>query len=123
MLTTDQLDHYRQTGFVLLKNALDTRLLADIYREARLVFAAQIRHVLGYAVDIDDRDAFESAMFAFFEKDFTAFVNTGKTVQHTIGLPLRCARPCSSTAGFCPKTAAATGNSARIRTGAPGKAP
>ncbi len=86
MLSTQQLEQYRHDGYVLLKNALDTNLLADIYREARSVFATQIKHVLGQSVDIDDRDAFENAMFAFFDKDFNAFVSTGKTVQHTIGL-------------------------------------
>ncbi len=86
MLTTQQLEQYRYDGFLLLKNALNTNVLADIYREARAVFATQIKHVLGQSVDIDNRDVFEQAMFAFFEKDFNAFVSTGKTVQHTIGL-------------------------------------
>lgn len=86
MVTNDQLQQYKQDGYLLLKNALDTSLVADIYREARQIFATQIKRVIGQSVDIDDRDAFEQAMFTFFERDFTAFSNTGKTVQHTIGL-------------------------------------
>ncbi len=86
MVTNDQVQQYKRDGFLLLKNALDTSLVADIYREARQLFATQIKRVLGHSVDIDDRDAFEQAMFQFFEQDFTAFSNTGKTVQHTIGL-------------------------------------
>lgn len=86
MVTNDQIQQYRHDGYLLLKNALDTTVVADIYREARQIFAVQIKRVLGQSVDIDDRDAFEQAMFRFFEQDFTAFSNTGKTVQHTIGL-------------------------------------
>ncbi len=77
---------FNQDGFVIVRNFLDEEVVAGIYREAREIFAAQIKRVTGQTVDIDDRDAFESAMFAFFEKDFTAFVNTGKTVQHTFSL-------------------------------------
>ncbi|MBC8156390.1 MAG: phytanoyl-CoA dioxygenase family protein [Bacteroidetes bacterium] len=86
MVTNDQIQQYKQDGYLLLKHALDTSLVADIYREARQIFATQIKRVIGQSVDIDDRDAFEQAMFTFFERDFTAFSNTGKTVQHTIGL-------------------------------------
>ncbi len=86
MLTTQQLDQYRHDGFLILKQVLDTNQLATIYRDARTVFATQIKQVLGLSVDIDDRDAFEHAMFTLFEKDFSTFVNTGKTVQHNIGL-------------------------------------
>ncbi len=86
MLSSEQIEQYRRDGFLLLKGALDRDIVADIYREAREIYAQQIQHVLGQSVDIEDRDAFEAAMFAFFEKDFNAFVNTGKTVQHTISL-------------------------------------
>jgi phytanoyl-CoA hydroxylase len=79
-------EQFNKDGFVILRNFLDKDVVAGIYREAREIFAEQIRRVTGKTVDIDDRDAFENAMFEFFEKDFTAFVNTGKTVQHTISL-------------------------------------
>ena len=86
MITTEQLDQYKKDGYILLKNVLDKPTVEVIYREARELFAIQIKRVLGQTVDVDDRDAFESAMYAFFEKDFEAFVSTGKTVQHTISL-------------------------------------
>lgn len=86
MITTAQTDQFKKDGFLLLKGALDKSVIAEIYREAREIFALQIKQVLGQTVDIDDRDAFEAAMYAFFEKDFDAFVSTGKTVQHTISL-------------------------------------
>ena len=86
MFTEQQLDQYKKDGFLLLKGVLSTETVEAIYREAREIFARQIQRVLGQTVDIDDRDAFESAMFAFFEADFDGFVSTGKTVQHTIEL-------------------------------------
>ena len=79
-------EQFNRDGFVLLRGFLDKNTVAEIYREAREIFAVQIEHVTGRKVDIDDRDAFENAMFAFFEKDFDAFVNTGKTVQHSFSL-------------------------------------
>ena len=70
----------------MLRGFLDKQTVAGIYREAREIFAEQIKRVTGHTVDIEDRDAFEAAMFDFFEKDFDAFVNTGKTVQHSFSL-------------------------------------
>lgn len=77
---------FNKDGFLILKGALDKGVVESIYREARQIFARQIERVTGKKPDIDDRDGFEKAMFEFFEKDFTAFVNTGKTVQHSISL-------------------------------------
>jgi phytanoyl-CoA hydroxylase len=79
-------DQFNKEGYVLLRNFLDKETVGEIYREARGIFARQIQRVTGRSVDIDDRDAFENAMFEFFDKDFNAFVNTGKTVQHTLSL-------------------------------------
>ncbi len=77
---------FNEDGFVLLKNYLDKNIITEIYTDARKIFAQQIKRVTGKSVDIDDRDLFEKAMFTFFDKDFNAFVNTGKTVQHTFSL-------------------------------------
>ncbi|WP_041340369.1 phytanoyl-CoA dioxygenase family protein [Runella slithyformis] len=79
-------EQFRQEGFVLLRNFLDKSVVETIYREAREIFAVQIKRVTGRVVDINNRDEFESAMFEFFEKDFTAFRNTGITVQHSLSL-------------------------------------
>lgn len=79
-------EQFRQEGFLLIKNFLDKNTVENIYREARQIFATQIKHVTGRTVDIDNRDEFENAMFEFFEKDFTAFRNTGLTVQHSLSL-------------------------------------
>jgi phytanoyl-CoA hydroxylase len=79
-------DQFKRDGYVLLKGFFDPSVLKALYRDARQVFATQIQHRLGQSVDIDDRDAFESAMYQFFEQDFNAFVSTGKTVQHLISL-------------------------------------
>jgi hypothetical protein len=77
---------FNEEGFVLLRNFLDKEVVNNIYTEARKIFAVQIKRVTGKSVDIDDRDAFENAMFEFFEKDFSGFVSTGKTVQHSFSL-------------------------------------
>ncbi|MFN8348265.1 MAG: phytanoyl-CoA dioxygenase family protein [Spirosomataceae bacterium] len=79
-------EQFRQEGFLLLRNFLDKSVVENIYREAHEIFATQIKHVTGRTVDINNRDEFENAMFAFFEKDFTAFRNTGLTVQHCLSL-------------------------------------
>ncbi|GAB2800174.1 hypothetical protein GCM10027275_52750 [Rhabdobacter roseus] len=79
-------EQFNKEGFLILRGALDKEVINAIYREAREIFAVQIKRVTGQTVDIDDRDVFENAMFEFFEKDFDAFVNTGKTVQHSISL-------------------------------------
>lgn len=84
MISNEQRQQFRQDGFLLLKNALDVTILDNIYRSARQLFATQIERVLGETVDVDDRDAFEEALFRLFEKDFTTYANTGKTMQHSI---------------------------------------
>ena len=79
-------EQFNNDGYILLRDFLDQDVVNNIYRDARKIFATQIKRVTGKSVDIDDRDTFEKAMFESFEKDFTAFVNTGKTVQHTFSL-------------------------------------
>lgn len=77
---------FNEDGYVILRNFLEKEQVNSIYTEARKIFAKQIKHVTGKTVDIDDKEVFENAMFEFFEKDFNAFVNTGKTVQHSFSL-------------------------------------
>lgn len=79
-------EQFNKDGFIILKGFLKKEEMTQIYTEARQLFAKQIERVLGKTVDINDRDTFENAMFEFFEADFTAFVNTGKNVQHLISL-------------------------------------
>lgn len=77
---------FNKDGYVILRDFLDKEIIQNIYTDARKIFATQIKHVTGKTVDIDNRDEFEAGMFAFFNQDFNAFVNTGKTVQHTFSL-------------------------------------
>lgn len=79
-------EQFNEDGYVILRNFLEKDQVNSIYTEARKIFAAQIKRVTGKSVDIDDKDAFENAMFELFEKDFEAFVGTGKTVQHSFSL-------------------------------------
>ena len=80
------IEQYKKNGYLLIKNGIDKEVVAKIYREARQIFGQQIKKSLGRNVDIDDRDAFENAMYEFFDKDFEAFRNTGLTAQHGIEL-------------------------------------
>jgi phytanoyl-CoA hydroxylase len=77
---------FNKDGFLIIKNFFDKEILQEIYQDARQLFAVQIKRILGKQVDIDNKDEFEQAMFEFFEKDFTAFVNTGKQTQHLISM-------------------------------------
>lgn len=79
-------EQFNEQGFVILRDFLSKEKVNAIYTEARKIFAAQIKRVTGKSVDIDKKEEFENAMFEFFEKDFDAFVNTGKTVQHSFSL-------------------------------------
>ena len=79
-------EQFNKDGFLILKNFFNQEEIQNIYREARQLFAIQIKQVLGKEVDINNKIEFENAMFEFFEKDFTAFVNTGKQTQHLISM-------------------------------------
>lgn len=79
-------EQFNKDGFLILKNFFDQEVLREIYTEARQLFAVQIKRTLGKTVDINNRNEFEQAMFEFFEKDFNAFVNTGKQTQHLISM-------------------------------------
>jgi phytanoyl-CoA hydroxylase len=79
-------EQFKRDGYLVMRNFLTATELAEILNEAKKVFATQIKQVLGRSVDLLDNDAFDEAMFAFFEKDFERFVHTGKTVQHQIAM-------------------------------------
>jgi phytanoyl-CoA hydroxylase len=79
-------EQFNKDGFLILKNFFNQEEIQNIYTEARQLFAIQIKQILGKDVDINNKDEFEQAMFEFFEKDFTAFVNTGKQTQHLISM-------------------------------------
>ena len=77
---------FNKEGYLILKNFFSKEILQEIYADARQLFAVQIKRILGKTVNIDNTDEFEQAMFEFFEKDFNAFVNTGKQSQHLISM-------------------------------------
>lgn len=79
-------EQFNKDGFLILKNFFNQEEIQSIYTEARQLFAIQIKRVLGIDVDINNKDEFENAMFEFFDKDFTSFVNTGKQSQHLISM-------------------------------------
>lgn len=77
---------FNKDGYLIIKNFFDKATIENIYKEARTLFAIQMKRVLGKDVDINNRDEFEPAMFELFDTDFITFVNTGKQVQHSISL-------------------------------------
>ena len=79
-------EQFNKDGYLILKNFFEKEVLKKIYAEARQLFAVQIKRILGKTVDVNNKDEFEQAMFEFFEKDFNAFVNTGKQTQHLISM-------------------------------------
>lgn len=73
-------------GYLVLKKFFTKEEINNIYSEAKQLFAIQINRTLGVEVNINDKDAFDKAMFDFFQLDFISFVNTGKQVQHLISM-------------------------------------
>ncbi|GAC20083.1 phytanoyl-CoA dioxygenase family protein [Paraglaciecola arctica] len=86
MISNSDKEKYKQDGFVILKSFLPKRIVQKILIEAKTIFANQMT-IHGIEVpDLGDSEKFTHAMFELFNKDFDAFVNTGKTVQHLISL-------------------------------------
>lgn len=77
---------YIADGYIVVRNFFTKEEVKAIFDEARGVFAYQIDRVLGTKVDINNQEEFEKGMYDFFQKDFDAFVNTGKQVQHLVSL-------------------------------------
>lgn len=77
-------DQFKRDGYLIMRGFLEPSEVNRLHTDAKRIFAVQIKHVLGLEVDIQDANAFDEAMYAFFDKDFERFVHTGKTVQHMI---------------------------------------
>lgn len=77
---------YRREGFVLLKGFFPEEEIAEVHREAKEVFALQMRR-LGIlpAAETTEKE-FEAGMFAFFQADLANFTSCGKQAQHLISL-------------------------------------
>ena len=84
-MSANQLE-YNEKGYLLIKDFFDKQLLTSILNEARATFAVQIERTLGNCPAIDQKNAFENAMFQYFEKDMASFIGTGKNVQHSLSL-------------------------------------
>ncbi|MFN8356507.1 MAG: phytanoyl-CoA dioxygenase family protein [Spirosomataceae bacterium] len=79
-------EQFNKDGFLILRGFFDPQEVKTLYEEAKQTFAIQIKRVLGNVPDTNDRDAFEQAMYDYFNADFESFVGTGKNVQHSLGL-------------------------------------
>jgi len=64
----------------------DLAVIQTLQNSMKQTFARQIKQVCGTKVDIDDTPAFEAGLFDLFQRDTARFIQTGKTVQHAVGL-------------------------------------
>jgi len=86
MDNSNKRQQYNKDGYIVVRNFFNKDEIKAIFDEARGVFAYQIERTTGSKVDINNQDEFEKGMYEFFQKDFDAFVNTGKQVQHLVSL-------------------------------------
>ena len=78
--------HFREQGFVLLKNCFDKQEVESIRRQAKRIFILQmVRHGIVASCDLTEAQ-FDAGMFELFEKDLQTFTNCGKQAQHLISL-------------------------------------
>ncbi|MCR9253801.1 MAG: phytanoyl-CoA dioxygenase family protein [bacterium] len=79
---------YKEEGYIKINGFFQKDTINRILEESKLVFAQQmINHGLAESAKIiDDNDLFENMMFELFRKNFEAFSNCGKQVQHLISL-------------------------------------
>jgi phytanoyl-CoA hydroxylase len=85
-MSTSAREQYIKDGYIVVRKFFSKDEIKAIYDEARGVFAYQIERATGNKVDIHNQEEFEKGMYDFFQKDFDAFVNTGKQVQHLVSL-------------------------------------
>jgi ectoine hydroxylase-related dioxygenase (phytanoyl-CoA dioxygenase family) len=67
---------YEKNGYILLKNVFDKSILLNIKNQAQVVFKKQFERL-----SINNND-YQKDMIELFEKDFVAFTNCGKHIQH-----------------------------------------
>lgn len=80
------LQSYRKDGYLLVPRFFDADEISRVHKEAKEIFALQMRRY-GIEIPADASEAqFSQGMFTLFETDLQAFINCGKHAQHLISL-------------------------------------
>lgn len=77
---------FNEQGYLFMPGFFSKEMIQEIRNEAKSVFAVQMKRSRIVVPEFDDEIAFSKAMYSLFEKDMEAFVNCGKTAQHTFSL-------------------------------------
>jgi hypothetical protein len=82
------LGDYRREGFILRRGFFPKEEIALLHREAKEVFALQMRRlgILPADGELPADGAFDAAMVELFNRDLQTFTNCGKQAQHLISL-------------------------------------
>jgi len=77
---------FNSNGFIHLPSFFDAETINEVRESAKGVFVKQMAMQGLVGTDAVTDAEFESALYRFFERDQTGFVNCGKTCQHLISL-------------------------------------
>src|SRR5947209_13673613 len=77
---------FNSNGFIHLPGFFDAESINEVRENAKGVFVKQMATQGLVGTDAVTDAEFESALYRFFERDQTGFVNCGKTCQHLISL-------------------------------------
>ena len=75
-----------EQGFVHLPGFFSSQQINSVLTDIKTAFARQIQAACNYLPEVNDTLAIEAGMRALFKHDLNRFIQTGKTVQHLIGL-------------------------------------
>src|SRR5947209_6786059 len=77
--------HYNQEGFYLVRQLFAAEEVERVRREAKDVFAIQLR-TQGLLADDASDQAFEKSLVRLFNENYEAFLGAAKLTQHLISL-------------------------------------
>ena len=89
MITNQELQNYREKGFILIRNFFDKKETDNILEEVKRVFAIQIHLFSSISVEEiikKEESCFAELLFDLFKNHFDAFTNCSKQVQHLVSL-------------------------------------
>jgi phytanoyl-CoA hydroxylase len=89
MITNQELQNYREKGFILIRNFFDKKETDNILAEVKRVFAIQIHLFSSISIEEiikKEESCFAELVFDLFKNHFDVFTNCSKQVQHLISL-------------------------------------
>jgi phytanoyl-CoA hydroxylase len=84
IISQQQVSHFLNEGFILVRDFFEKNEIDNLRKEAKKIFALQIKKIMNVEVDINDDSNFEKSMYKFFEVDVDTFMSCGKQVQQLI---------------------------------------